>query len=118
MKLNHLNLSVTDVPATAALLEKHFGLRPMPIEVDPQTMAFLSDDNGAAITLMNMGDEAKIKYPGTFHIGFAQESEKRVNEIHRGLVADGYKAAAPRRFHGSWTFYFRAPGGFLIEVLC
>jgi catechol 2,3-dioxygenase-like lactoylglutathione lyase family enzyme len=23
----------------------------------------------------------------------------------------------PREFHGAWTFYFRAPGGFLVEVM-
>ena len=22
----------------------------------------------------------------------------------------------PHEFHGGWTFYFRAPGGFLVEV--
>jgi hypothetical protein len=24
----------------------------------------------------------------------------------------------PSRQHGAWTFYFEAPGGFTIEVLC
>ena len=29
MKLNHLNLTVTDVPGTQAFLAKHFGLKEM-----------------------------------------------------------------------------------------
>jgi hypothetical protein len=40
-----------------------------------------------------------------------------VNEINKRLKDDGYDVPAPSRQHGSWTFYFRAPGGFTIEVL-
>jgi lactoylglutathione lyase len=40
-----------------------------------------------------------------------------VNEINRRLKGDGYDVPEPSRQHGSWTFYFRAPGGFTIEVL-
>jgi hypothetical protein len=29
----------------------------------------------------------------------------------------GYDVPPPSRQHGSWTFYFLAPGGFTIEVL-
>jgi len=58
-----------------------------------------------------------VSYPGYFHIGFTQESEEKVNEIHRQLTADGFEAPAPDRFHGSWTFYLAAPGGFTVEVL-
>ena len=44
--------------------------------------------------------------------------EERVNEINRRLKEDGFDVPPPERFHGSWTFYFRAPGGgFTIEVL-
>jgi lactoylglutathione lyase len=69
------------------------------------------------LTSMKTGGETEVKYPATFHIGFAQESEERVNEINRRLQADGLDAPPPSRQHGSWTFYFRAPGGFTIEVL-
>jgi hypothetical protein len=40
-----------------------------------------------------------------------------VNEINRHLKEDGFEVNPPRKFHGAWTFYFRAPGGILIEVL-
>jgi hypothetical protein len=56
-------------------------------------------------------------YPTTFHVGFIQESEERVNEINAQLKADGYEVPPPSRQHGSWTFYFMSPGGFTIEVL-
>jgi lactoylglutathione lyase len=29
----------------------------------------------------------------------------------------GFDVDSPSRPHGSWTFYFTAPGGFTIEVL-
>ena len=41
----------------------------------------------------------------------------RVDEINARLKADGYDVPPPSRQHGSWTFYFHAPGGFMIEVL-
>jgi lactoylglutathione lyase len=118
MKLNHLNLTVTDVSETRKFLEKYFGLRSMERGEDDDTFAVLFDDGGLVLTLMKVGQVTEVKYPVSFHIGFIQESEGRVNEINQRLKDDGFDVKPPRRFHGSWTFYFRAPGGFTIEVLC
>jgi catechol-2,3-dioxygenase len=117
MKLNHINLTVEDVPSAHQFLEKYFGLRNMG---GNNNIAFLSDDGGLVLTLtsMKISNETKVRYPATFHIGFAQESEERVDEIHRRLKEDGFDVPPPSRQHGSWTFYFQAPGGFTIEVLC
>jgi lactoylglutathione lyase len=112
MKLNHLNLTVSDVLETQAFLEKYFGLKPM--GKANANMAFLSDDNGAVISVMKGAD---VSYPETFHVGFIQESEERVNEINQRLKDDGFNVKPPQKFHGSWTFYFQSPGGFTIEVL-
>lgn len=116
MKLNHLNLTVTDVPETHAFLEKYFGLKSMGCN---KNMGFLSDDDGAVISLTNMkiAKETEVKYPASFHVGFIQESQARVNEINQRLREDGFDVEPPASMHGSWTFYFRAPGGFTIEVL-
>ena len=116
MKLNHLNLTVTDVPATRQFFEKYFGL------LDGggnNNIAFLRDENGIVLTLTNMkvGGESEVNYPATFHIGFIQESETRVNEMNQRLKEDGFDVPPPSRQHGSWTFYFQSPGGFTIEVL-
>jgi catechol-2,3-dioxygenase len=116
MKLNHLNLSVTDVPEAQRFLEKYFGMRS---GGGNNNIAFLTDEGGMLLTLtsMKVGGETEVRYPATFHIGFGQESEERVNEINKRLKEDGYEVPPPSRQHGSWTFYFRAPGGFTIEVL-
>jgi catechol 2,3-dioxygenase-like lactoylglutathione lyase family enzyme len=116
MKLNHLNLTVSNVPETHRFLEKYFGLKGLGNSVPNEAMSFLSDDNGMVLALFR-GKEGKGNYPPGFHIGFIQESEERVNEINQRLRDDGYEVAKPARLHSSWTFYFQSPGGFTIEVL-
>lgn len=117
MKLNHLNLSVTDPILSQRFLSKYFGLAPAGNPNDK--ICFLQDDNGLVLTLTSvaLAGETEIKYPGNFHIGFIQPSEADVDRINQQLRADGYEVPDPSRQHGSWTFYFEAPGGFTVEVL-
>lgn len=110
MKLNHLNLSVTDVPAAADFLEKYFGLHKQPS--DRKGFCVLFDADRLVLTLMKT---ANVAYPSTFHIGFFQESEQRVNEIYQRLKDDGFDVNPPQRRH-AWTFYVQAPGGFTVEI--
>ncbi len=135
MKLNHLNLTVSNVPETHRFLEKYFGLKSYAGTEPREAMSFLSDDNGMVLALFRVAKGAELKYPAGFHIGFIQESEERVNEINQRLREDGYQVPErvneinqrlredgyqvpkPARMHGSWTFYFNAPGGFMVEVL-
>jgi lactoylglutathione lyase len=115
MKLNHLNLSVTDVQATKAFLEKYFALRDEGGDQGRKNFAILRDDNGMVLTLMQ-GAPATVTYPRTFHIGFIQESEAQVNALNQRLRDDGFDVSPPERSH-AWTFYVQAPGGILVEVL-
>lgn len=119
MVLNHLNLTVTKPAETAQFLMTYFGLRNLQETLpDNASMAFLMDDQGFVLTLIRAKRGTEIAYPPTFHIGFGQPTEERVNEINQRLKDDGFDVPAPARLHGSWTFYFEAPGGFTIEVLC
>jgi len=117
MKLNHLNLTVTDVQTTRKFLETYFGLESMAAARADDNFCLLTDANGMAIALMSPTQPGEVKYPPVFHIGFMQDSEAKVNEIHQRLKDDGFDVRPPHRFHGSWTFYFQSPGGFLVEVL-
>ena len=118
MKLNHLNLTVTHPTEAAKFLEKYFGLRHMRgVPPDNAGMVGMYDDNDMVLTLMRERAGAELRYPDSFHVGFIQESEERVNEINRRLREDGYDVPPPSRQHGSWTFYFHAPGGFTMEVM-
>lgn len=142
MTLNHLNLTVADPTATSAFLAKYFGLQPRGGNLGIQ---MLNDDRGMVLTLIKARPEdrvergarpeglagdalraegaagkpaaGEVKYPSSFHIGFIQPSRERVDEINRRLRDDGFTVDAPAHLHGSWTFYFTAPGGFTIEVL-
>ncbi|MFC4426907.1 VOC family protein [Deinococcus navajonensis] len=113
MKLNHLNLTVTDVPATVALLENHFGMRRVPGYPDTDGMSFLHDDTGFLLSLFRGKD---VQYPRGFHVGFIQPSVAQVEAIHAQLSAAGLAVPPMREEHGRLTFYFDAPGGFVIEV--
>src|SRR5205823_11845473 len=79
-------------------------------------LAVMVDESGFILTLNNFDRAPQVEYPGAFHIGFMQDSRERVDEIYRRLKSDGFDAEPPREFHGAWTFYLRAPGGFVVEV--
>jgi lactoylglutathione lyase len=116
MNLNHLNLTVTDVQETRRFLEKYFAMEG---RGGNDNIAFLTDGNGMILTLtsMKLGGVTEVKYPPNFHVGFAQPDAGAVNAINRRLKDDGYDVPEPSKQHGSWTFYFTAPGGFTVEVL-
>ncbi len=116
MKLNHINLTVDDVPAARQFLERHFGLRPA--GDGHKNFDKLFDDDGLTLTLMGVGASNAVSYPKTFHLGFIQPSAADVDELHRRLVADGLDVEPPSRQHGAWSFSFQAPGGFAIGVRC
>jgi catechol 2,3-dioxygenase-like lactoylglutathione lyase family enzyme len=125
MTLNHLNLTVIDPEETSAFLAKHFGLRP---GGGNRAMQLLHDDNGMVLTLFRAGAADRVRgegppsgrdpvrYPASFHIGFLVGSEARVREINDRLRADGIAVDQPTVQHGDLTFYFTAPGGFVIQV--
>jgi catechol-2,3-dioxygenase len=122
MTLNHLNLTVISPDETSAFLAKYFDLEPRGGNAGIQ---MLSDDKGMVLTLIKARAEDHdqgpgshgVKYPSSFHIGFIQPTRERVNEINARLAADGFHVPPPSIQHGSWTFYFTAPGGFTIEVM-
>ena len=81
MKLNHLNLTASNVLESHHFLEKYFGLKSYGGTEPREAMSFLSDDNGMLLALFRVAKGAEVKYPAGFHVGFIQESEERVNEL-------------------------------------
>ena len=96
MRLNHLNLTVTDVLVARDFLERYFGLRSM---AGNAGMAFLSDDDGFVLTLMKAGKATEVAYPGNFHVGFFVESDEIVDEVNSRLKDDGFEVAPPEQHH-------------------
>jgi lactoylglutathione lyase len=115
MRLNHVNLTVTDVARTREFFETYFGFQCVTAK-GRDAIAVLVDESGFVFTLSNFEKTTEVEYPGAFHIGFMQESRERVDEMYKRLTSGGFEVDPPKEFHGAWTFYFRAPGGFLVEV--
>jgi lactoylglutathione lyase len=116
MRLNHLDLTVPNVAQSRAFFETYFGLRCV-VSRGNDALVVLTDDAGVALTLSSPDTTTPVAYPGGFHIGFMQDSRERVDAIYEPLKSDGFDVESPRELHRAWTFYFRAPGGFDIEVL-
>ena len=89
MKLNHINLTVSDVSGAGAFLEKYFGLRP--VGEGHRNFQRLVDVDDFMLTLMGVGRANEVSYPRTFHLGFMQPSEADVDAQH---------APAGRRIRG------------------
>ncbi|WP_155298251.1 VOC family protein [Deinococcus kurensis] len=113
MKLNHINLGVTDVPQAVEIFERFFGLRQADGMPRTDAMTFLLDDADSLISVFRARD---VVYPKVFHIGFLQDSPAQVRAIHAQLTQGGFTVPAPRENHGRLTFYFDAPFGVVIEV--
>lgn len=111
MVLNHLHLMVSDASGAAAFLESYFDMRPFPGA--REKFVVMGDERGMILTLMQAKDHA---YPKHFHIGFGQADEASVNKLWLRMSDDGLAPSKPERAH-AWSFYVRAPGGFLVEVL-
>jgi catechol 2,3-dioxygenase-like lactoylglutathione lyase family enzyme len=113
MKLNHVGFAVTDVMATVEMFENYFGFVRVPEAPLSAKMGFVLDDDGALITLFKTNDAV---YPKIFHIGFMQGNVEQVYLIHEKLKAGGFDPEDVREEHGRMTFYFKAPGNFVVEV--
>ncbi|TSA86104.1 VOC family protein [Deinococcus detaillensis] len=113
MKLNHINLGVTDVPAAVEIFELFFGLKQAEGMPRNDNMTFLHDDDGSLISVFKSKD---VSYPKVFHIGFLQDTPEQVRAVHAQLTAGGHQVQAPYENHGRLTFYFNTPAVFIIEV--
>ena len=118
MKLNHINLTTTDLAADLDMFEKYFGLRQLVVR--GKKLAVMQDDDGMVLVLNDFarkrGDFAYPRDLDVFHVGFIRETREEVNAVQARLVEDGWDAPAPREYHGAWTFYFKAKGGYFVEV--
>jgi lactoylglutathione lyase len=116
MRLNHLNLVVPDVQKTQEFFETYFGFRCIAAP-GRGALAVMVEESGFLLNLSNFDNVTEVEYPAGFHIGFMQESRERVDEIYQSLKSGGFEVESPKEYHGAWTFYFRAPGGFVVEIL-
>jgi catechol 2,3-dioxygenase-like lactoylglutathione lyase family enzyme len=112
VKLNHLDLQTTDVPALVQFLVTHFELTAR-TRLDSPKIAIL--DDGAGFTLVIQHYEAPV-YPPTFHIGFIVDDPAEVYTRREAIAAAGV-TISPVEVDGRGTrCYTHAPGGLLVEI--
>jgi catechol 2,3-dioxygenase-like lactoylglutathione lyase family enzyme len=117
MRLNHLDLQVSDVPATAAWFVEHFGLVLASNGTSP-ALAILGDEAGFSLVLQRKKREEDA-YPDGFHIGFLVETVEAVLARREALLAAGVEGVSEVIVNGRGTIvYVRGPSGVLVEVSC
>lgn len=116
MRLNHLNLTVTNVPDAADFLVTYFGLINQGGNAGMTVLTDTDSFEGMVLTLMKAKASTFRGYPDSFHIGFFIESREEIDRKHKDLVEAGYEVDKPADTGHSYGFYVDAPGGFTVEV--
>ena len=115
MKLNHIDLQVSDVSAARTFFETHFGFRCT--FQRREELAILEDDGGFSFGVSNLFHSDPPVYPRDFHIGFILEREADVRATHQRLTAAGVEMKTDLS-KGGPNLYFMCtgPDGLMIEV--
>ena len=117
MKLNHLDLSVSDVARTRDFFVAHFDF--ICLEDKSEKMSILQGADGFVLVLDKLKITDPPNYPAQFHIGFVLENESEVENKRAELQRAGVEVPSELRKNTRGTmFYFTAPGAILIEVSC
>jgi len=105
MKLNHLNLVVSNVASTINLFETYFGFKCEDVKGD-NIVAILKNSNDFTLVIM-ANKNGQPHYPDAFHIGFMLDNEDQVGEIFAKLKTGGIEVGQePRKIRDSFGFYF------------
>jgi catechol 2,3-dioxygenase-like lactoylglutathione lyase family enzyme len=119
LKLNHINLSVSDVPALSDFFERCLKFK-VTERRGNNKFAVLEVEDGFALILMHGKDVKTASYPSVFHVGFIVKDEATVRATHQRMIEAGYEAPPPasiqRGGDPTFGFYHSAPGGILVEV--
>jgi len=108
MRLNHINLVVTDVAEAIQFFEKYFGFTCIAIKGN-NLISVLRGADGFELVLMSssMNEKTAPVYPENFHIGFKQNTKEAVDDMYNNLKKDGIAPGRePGKIRGSYGFYF------------
>ena len=108
MKLNHLNLTVSNVSDTSTFFEKYFGFSCLDKKGDSVLNVMYGQD-GFILTLMSeaFNKTGSQDYPAAFHLGFILPTAEAVTQLYQQLKADGISLEKePANIRNSFGFYF------------
>lgn len=105
MKLNHINLVVSNVEEATRFFEQNFDFTSTEVKGDYIVSILKGADD---FTLVIMAQkEGKANYPDAFHIGFMLNSESEVISQYEKLKKNGIEVGQePRKIRDSFGFYF------------
>jgi catechol 2,3-dioxygenase-like lactoylglutathione lyase family enzyme len=115
MRLNHINLQVSDVDAAREFFERFFGMR---CRYQRQTqIAIFESDTGFEFAVSNLFNSPPPSYPPEFHVGFVLERTKDVRDIYERLKAAGVAMKVDLGIQGpALVFQCLGPDAILVEV--
>ena len=119
IKLNHINLAVSNVPELTRFFQAAFGFRIAALR-GQGTFAVLLGEDGFALVLSHDKKVTSTTYPALFHVGFLVDSYDKVRERHARITEAGFDSPEPavinRGGNKVFGFYCHAPGNVMVEV--
>ncbi|MPR32430.1 VOC family protein [Salmonirosea aquatica] len=105
MKLNHINLVVSNVAEAITLFETYFDFKCTEVKGDNVIAVLEGTDDFSLVIMANKNGQAE--YPAAFHIGFLLDSADAVTETYEKLLSGGVSVGkAPGKIRDSFGFYF------------
>ena len=105
MKLNHINLVVSNVADAINMFVTYFNFKCTDIKGDNIVAVLKGADDFTLVMMTNKDGQAN--YPGAFHIGFMLADTNAVTETYEKLKHDGVEVGQePRKIRDSFGFYF------------
>ncbi|MDB5013059.1 MAG: glyoxalase/bleomycin resistance/extradiol dioxygenase family protein [Daejeonella sp.] len=105
MKLNHINLVVSNIAEAIHFFETYFNFKCTDIKGD-NVIAILKGTDDFTLVIMTTKD-GNIIYPDAFHIGFMLDNTNAVTETYEKLKSGGVIVEhEPRKIRDSFGFYF------------
>jgi catechol 2,3-dioxygenase-like lactoylglutathione lyase family enzyme len=116
LKLNHLDLQVSDVQASVLFFERSFGLALQSSRASP-ALAVLSDGEGFTLVLQRRKNDDE-RYPEGFHFGFLVDDIETVVAFHTRAREQGLDVSDVIKNGRGTLVYCRAMDGIVVEVSC
>lgn len=105
MKLNHINLVVSNVKEATRFFEQNFDFTSTDVKGD-YIVSILKGTDDFTLVVMAPKEGAAI-YPDAFHVGFMLQDEAEVNAQYEKLKRNGIEVGQePRKIRDSFGFYF------------
>jgi catechol 2,3-dioxygenase-like lactoylglutathione lyase family enzyme len=115
LKLNHVDLQVSNVDVAREFFENHFGLRR--IYQRAGQLALLKDDAGLELGVSNLRCSPPPTYPSDFHVGFVLDRADAVRKVYARFRDGGVRIKMELREGGPNLFFVcEGPEGIPIEI--